>query len=94
VAWRGLRSNWQKIPHCRIVVCDYVAGVEWQQITALVIVAIAAAALLWGRFRRRRFSFQRDTHCGCSGASGAGPQGSILFRARKDGRSQVTVKMK
>jgi hypothetical protein len=65
---------------------------DWQQLLSLMIVA-AAAGLLWaGRLRRRRFSFQRDTPCGCA-ADGA-PQGSIVFRARKGERPEVLVKMR
>jgi len=67
--------------------------VDWQQTISLVIVAVAAGALLWGRFRRRKFSFARDTHCGCSTA-GQSAQGSIVFHARKGGKSQIVLKMK
>jgi hypothetical protein len=68
---------------------------NWEQITSLAIVA-AAAALLWrGQFRRRRFSFERDTHCGCASHAGsAAEKSSILFHARKGGRSAVVVKIK
>jgi hypothetical protein len=67
---------------------------DWQQIVSLGIVAAAAAALLRARFRRRGFSFERDTHCGCSGAGLPATQSSVVFRARKGGRGQVLVKMK
>ena len=65
---------------------------DWQQLVSLAIVGLAAAALLWSRFRPRKFSFQRDTHCGCSASGQAGPQQSIVFRARKGERPQVLVK--
>jgi hypothetical protein len=69
--------------------------VDWQQPVALLIVAGAAGLLLWGKFRPRQFSFQRDTHCGCGGGgqrSGARPV--IVYRARKGQRPEVLVKMK
>jgi hypothetical protein len=66
---------------------------DWQQLVSLTIVGVAAAALLWRRFRPRKFSFDRDTHCGCS-ASQDSPQQSIVFRARKGERPQVLIKNK
>jgi len=59
-----------------------------------MIVAAAAAGLLWGLLRRRRFSFQRDTHCGCSTPSRSAREGSIVFHARKGERPRVIVKSK
>jgi len=59
-----------------------------------MIVAAAAVLLLGGKFRRRKFSFQRDTHCGCAAIPSSGPQGSIVFRARKGQRPEVQVKLK
>ena len=71
------------------------ALMDWQQLVSLVIVAAAGVLLLGGRLRRRRFSFQRDTHCGCAAAvTETGPQSSIVFRARKGERPQVLVKMR
>ena len=67
---------------------------EWQQLVSLVVVASAAILLLGGKFRRRKFSFARDTHCGCAVGRGSSPQGSIVFRARKGERAQVVVKMR
>ena len=72
---------------------DYVAAVDWQQIIALLIVAGAAGALLWGKFKRRKFSFERETHCGCSTPHAGNTQQSIVFRARKGERPEVHVKM-
>ena len=37
---------------------------DWQQLVSLTIVSAAAVLLLRARFRPRKFSFQRDTHCG------------------------------
>jgi hypothetical protein len=72
---------------------SYVATMDWQQLAALAIVGITTALLLWSRFRPRRFSFERNTHCGCA-ASWQAPQHSIVFRARKGERPRVIVKMK
>jgi hypothetical protein len=67
---------------------------DWQQWASLVIVAGAAVLLARGKFGRRKFSFQRDTHCGCSGHSEPAPRTSIVFHARKGARPEVVVKMK
>jgi hypothetical protein len=83
----------KKLLRCAGWFSDYVAGVDWQQIVSLIIVAGAAGALLWSRLGRRKFSFERDTHCGCGTVSGP-TQNSIVFRARKGEPPQVVVKMK
>ena len=67
---------------------------DWQQMVSLLIVAAAGGLMLWGRFRRRQFSFQRDTHCGCAAIPQDGVQNSIIFRARKGQRPQILVKMR
>jgi hypothetical protein len=67
---------------------------DWQQLVALAIVAGAAVLLAKSRFQRRKFSFERDTHCGCAAAGSSGRQSSIVFRARKGHRPQVFVKMR
>jgi hypothetical protein len=74
--------------------CGYVASMYWQQVISLSIVALAAGLLLWGRFHRRKFSFERDTHCGCSAHRSAAEKSSILYRARKGERREVVVRMK
>lgn len=79
---------------CRQRIPGYVAGVNWQTVVSLVIVALAGAGLLWGRLRRRKFSFARDTHCGCSTAEHAPNTSSIVFHARKGERPQIIVKTK
>jgi hypothetical protein len=67
---------------------------DWQQVAALAIVGVTAMWMVSSRFRRRKFSFQRDTHCGCGGGARAVAQPSIVFRARKGERPQVLIKMK
>jgi len=70
------------------------AVMDWQQVVALLIVAVAAALLAWGRVRRRKFQFGRDTHCGCSSPSASASQSSIVFHARKGEQPRIMVKMK
>ncbi len=70
------------------------AGMDWQQIIALLIVATAAALLIRSRVRRRKFQFGRDTHCGCSSPAEVSPRSSIVFHARKGEPTRIYVKMK
>jgi len=65
---------------------------DWQKIAALCVVAATAGLFLRANWRRRKFSFEHDTHCGCSAANTAGSKTSIVFSARKGGRSKITVK--
>jgi hypothetical protein len=67
---------------------------DWQQLVSLSIVAAAAALLVGRKFQRRKFSFQRDTHCGCAAVHPPGVQSSIVFRARKGERPEIQVKIK
>jgi hypothetical protein len=67
---------------------------DWQQLVSLMIVAGAAGWLAASKFRRRRFSFQRDTHCGCATVAASAPQSSLIFRARKGERPEVRIKMR
>ena len=61
---------------------------------SLVVVGSAAVLLAGSKFRRRKFSFERGTHCGCAAAQESSPQSSIVFRARKGERPEVRVKMR
>src|ERR1041384_2327063 len=45
---------------CAAAFSGYRPRVDWQQLVSLLIVAGAAVWLLAGKFRRRRFSFERD----------------------------------
>ena len=67
---------------------------DWQQLVSLVVVASSSVLLVRSRFRRRKFSFERDTHCGCLAVQESSPQSSIIFRARKGARPEVVVKMR
>jgi hypothetical protein len=66
---------------------------DWQQLVALLIVATAAVLLAWGRLRRRKFQFGRDTHCGCGSPAGT-TRSSIVFHARKGEQPRILLKMK
>jgi hypothetical protein len=67
---------------------------DWQQAISLGIVAATAAGFGIARWRRRKFSFQRATHCGCAGAGAGAVKSSIIYHARKGGRPRVIVKMR
>jgi hypothetical protein len=65
---------------------------DWQTMTALGVVAVTAGLFLRAKLRPRKFSFERDTHCGCSSADTAGAKTSIVFSARKGGRAKIIIK--
>ena len=67
---------------------------DWQEIVALSIVVATVAIFLGNQFRRKKFNFQRDTHCGCSNPIAAARGSSIIFHARKGERGQIIMKMK
>jgi hypothetical protein len=88
------RGHLAKKSSCAPEETGYVEPVDWQKIVSLGIVGIAAAALLWSKFRPRKFSLERDTHCGCSTPGQSHSQSSMVFRARRGEKPQITVKMK
>jgi hypothetical protein len=65
---------------------------DWQKFAALGVVAVTAGIFLRAKLRRRKFSFEHDTHCGCSATGAAGSKSSIVFSARKGERAKITVK--
>jgi len=67
---------------------------NWQTAVSLLIVVAAASGLIWARFRRRKFNFHRDTHCGCTVPGQSTTHQSIIFHVRKGERPQVIVKKK
>jgi hypothetical protein len=67
-------------------------NMDWQQMAALGLVAATAGLFLWAKLRRRKFSFEHNTHCGCATGGPAGARTSIVFSARKDGRAKIIVK--
>jgi hypothetical protein len=66
---------------------------DWQQFVSLVIVGVAGALLVASRFRRKRFSWSRDTHCGCAGNMSVFSRNSIVFHARKGSAREIVIKM-
>ncbi len=69
-------------------------SMDWQQMVSLFIVAAAGLLLARGKLRRRQFSFERDTPCGCGAVGREGSASSIVFHARKGKRREVLVRMK
>jgi hypothetical protein len=67
-------------------------AMDWQQIAALTVVAATAGGFMWTKLRRRKFSFEHDTHCGCASASETGSRSSIVFHARKGQRPKIILK--
>ena len=65
---------------------------NWQETAALGIVAITLAFFARHWLGRRKFSFARDTHCGCSAPPPGSSPPSIVLHARKGERAVVTVK--
>jgi len=66
---------------------------DWQQSTALAIVATTAAIFLWRALRPKKLALQRNSPCGCSSPGhGGGPKQSITFHVRKGERPQIIVK--
>jgi hypothetical protein len=68
-------------------------NMDWQETAALAIVAATATAFVWRRMRPRKFSFQRDTHCGCTTESSSRPP-SMILQVRKGEQPKLTVKMR
>ena len=72
----------------------YVFGVDWQEVTVLGITALTAGLFVWSKFRPRKFSFERDTHCGCASSAESAPKTSIVYRAKRGERPQIVMRMK
>ena len=77
---------------CEHAGLEYGAVMDWQQTVSLLIVAATVGVFLRARLRRRKFTFDRNTHCGCSTSGQSAPEGSIVFHARKGERRQIIVK--
>jgi hypothetical protein len=63
---------------------------DWQKIASFVVVGVTVGAFVGAKLRKRKFSFERDTHCGC--AVTPGRQESIVFQARKGERGRIILK--
>jgi hypothetical protein len=81
-----------KTVSCALPQTRYVTIMDWQQIAALGIVGATAMVFLWAKLRPRKFSFEKDTHCGCGSNSGPANKTSIVFSARKGQRPKILVK--
>jgi hypothetical protein len=70
------------------------SSMDWQQIASLTVVAATAGIFMWTKLRRRKFSFEQDTHCGCASGTGTGTgsRTSIVFSARKGYRPKIIMK--
>lgn len=90
----GLKHQLTKKTSCAAGESGYVKIVNWQQFVSLGIVGMTALIFLRSRFKPRKFSWERDTHCGCSSPGQFSPQSSMVFRARRGERPQITVKPK
>lgn len=66
---------------------------DWQQPTALLIVAVTAFIMLKSKFLPRKRRFDEVTACGCTGNAADNRGKSISLRGRKGERPQVVVKM-
>jgi hypothetical protein len=86
------KSPFAKTSSCAIATKGYLSIMDWQKIAALGVVAATAGLFLWAKLRRRKFSFERHTHCGCSTAGAPGAGTSIIFSARKGGRAKIIMK--
>ena len=73
---------------------EYVGLMDWQQPVSLVIVGVAAAALIWGRARRRKSFLKRGVTCLCPAAGRASNQPEILFHARKNNDGSRSIKIR
>jgi hypothetical protein len=65
---------------------------DWQKMAALGLVAATAGLFLRVKLRRRKFSFEHNTHCGCATNGPAAARTSIVFSARKGGQAKIIVK--
>jgi len=81
-----------KTSSCAAAALGYVKSMDWQQIAALSVVAATAGVFLWTKMRRRKFSFEHDTHCGCASPSQSESRSSIVFSARKGQRPKIILK--
>jgi hypothetical protein len=91
----GVRTQLcQNIFLAKSVIWTIFPNMDWQQITALLIVATTAGIFIWTRVRPAKFDFRRHAPCGCSSPSQSTPQHSMVFRARKGETPQILVKMK
>ena len=83
----------RKYESCEVVGVGYVAGMGWQELTALTIVASTASIFVWNRLKRRKLEFAKHGPCGCASHSNP-PQHSIIYTSRKGEPAKILVKMR
>lgn len=67
---------------------------DWQQATALSIVALTAALFVFARLRRKQKpGLPCDSHCGCARANAPAPP-SVTYHTRKGERPEIIIKLK
>jgi hypothetical protein len=88
------RGVHEKYPSCELWGWGYVAHMGWQEITALLVVAVTAFAFGWNRFRPKKLSFQRNGPCGCSASTSNPSKNSIVYTGRKGEPARIVVKMR
>lgn len=65
---------------------------DWQQITALSLVALTAAWMVRSRLRRRLVRGKgRGTCPGCGGGA-SGPQETVILHARRGERPEIRIR--
>jgi hypothetical protein len=89
---RAGHSRPPKTSSCTNATNGYLNHMDWQKMAALSVVAVTAVFFLRAKLRRRKFSFEHDTHCGCTAAGADGARTSIIFSARKGGRAKIIMK--
>jgi hypothetical protein len=75
---------------CQHPASAYLGRVDWQQLTALAIVAATAGIFVWQRFRRRRFGGHAG--CGCAASQDKTSAPSIVVTSRRGERQQIIFK--
>jgi ABC-type nickel/cobalt efflux system permease component RcnA len=64
---------------------------DWQQVSALAVVAVTAIWMAWHVLRPTRPGFTKRRGCGCAGAAGP-PRETLVFHARKGHPPEVHVR--
>jgi len=68
----------------------YCKAVDWQEITAFAIVALAFGGLVWRMRRKHPLGGASRTCCGCA-AGGSRRNSPVLLQGRKGERARITI---
>jgi len=72
-----------------------VTAVDWQEVMALLVVAVTAALFAWHALRRRKGLPGRLPCAGCGGmGTRTATPPEVLMSARKGGLKRVVIRMK